>query len=184
MARPSKLTDKQWSEIEKRVVAGEKVRPIAREYGVSEGAIRARVTTQAKEIKDVAHQIVETEKRFASLPVSAQISARNLAQDLLAISDHLASAAKYGAMTAHRLSGIANSQAELIDDANPMGSIETLKGIAALTKTANEASDIALNLINANKKQVERLNEQPEENAAMSLSDFYGEIAPKLKSIA
>ena len=112
-----------------------------------------------------------------SLPVAQQLAAINLADELKAISTHMAGAAKYGAMTAHRLSGIANAQVDLIDDAEPLKSIETLKGIAALTKTANEASDIALNLLSANKKHVERLNEPIEDKAAKSLSDFYGELA-------
>jgi hypothetical protein len=160
MPRPSKLTEKQWAEVEKRVVSGEKIRALAREYKVSEGAIRARVGTQAKEIKEVAHQMVAAEQRFKALSVSAQVSARNLANDLIAISDHLASAGKYGAMTAHRLSGIAHGKVEEIDDAYPLTeqSLESLKGIAVLTKMANASSEIGLNLLRANKEAVEGIN--------------------------
>ena len=152
MARPSKLTEKQWAEIQRRYLAGEKVRALAREFGVSEGAIRARVVAQCAEIKEVAHQIVATEERFNSLPVSAQISARTLADDLRAISSHLASAAKFGAMTAHRLSAIAHQQTEKIDD---MGEIEdnesAIKSVMVMTRGANDAAAIGLNLLAANK---------------------------------
>lgn len=162
MARPSKLTDKQWAEIERRHLKGEKIRALAREFGVSEGAIRARVSTQSAEIKEVAKQIVATEERFNALPVSAQVSARSLADDLKSISSHLASAAKYGAMTAHRLSGIAHGQIEQIDDAEPEKSMEALQRIGILTKMANSSSEIGLNLLNANKEMVKAgMNEEP-----------------------
>jgi hypothetical protein len=91
-----------------------------------------------------------------ALPISAQISAHNLADRLKSISAHLAGAADYGASTAHRLAGIANAQVAKIDDADPLGpeSLESLKGISALTKLANESSTIAINLLSANKEMV------------------------------
>lgn len=177
MARPSKLTEKQWAEIERRLLAGDKPASLAKEFGIDRAAITRRFSQQVRNVKEVANQIVSTDMALRALPVAQQLAAINLADELKAISTHMAGAAKYGAMTAHRLSGIANAQVDLIDDAEPLKSIETLKGIAALTKTANEASDIALNLLNANKKHVERLNEPTEEKAAKSLSDFYGELA-------
>lgn len=199
MGRKSSLTPDQWIEVERlHVVDGKSINWLAQKYGVNESSIRrkikpnkAELSNGHKPLRELALEKVKADsavrdiaEQIAELPYAKQQIVSDLARKLMNISDHLSSAAEYGAMTAHRLSGIANSQVELIDDADPMKSIETLKGIAALTKTANEASDIAINLINANKKQVERMNEQPEESAAMSLSDFYGEIAPKLKSVA
>jgi hypothetical protein len=160
MARKSPLTDKQWKEIERRLLAGEKGRRLAAEFGVSDTAIRKRFSLQTKLIKEVANQIVETEHAFKSLPISSQISARTLADELLAISTHLAGAAKYGAMTAHRLSGIANQQVDKIDESNPAGDPEVLQGIAALTKMANDSSVIGMNLLNANKETVKDLNNE------------------------
>jgi hypothetical protein len=48
-----------------------------------------------------------------------------------------------------------------IDDAKPLDqqSIDSLKGIAVLTRMANESSEIAVNLLNANKETVKKLNE-------------------------
>lgn len=164
--RPSKLTDKQWLEIERRAASGEAIRKLAREFGISESAIREKVSAQLKEIKAVANQIVEAEVRFKALPISAQITAQTMADELRAISYHLSGAAKFGAMTAHRLSGIANDQASKIDDAEPEKSLEALQRIGILTKMANSSAEIGLNLLRANKEAVDDLNKReiaPEE---------------------
>lgn len=74
---------------------------------------------------------------------------------------HLAGAAKYGASTAHRLSGIANAKVMEIDDAAPLtdASLLSLKGVAVLTKVANEASQIGVNLLAANKDMIKEANQ-------------------------
>ena len=48
----------------------------------------------------------------------------------------MVSAAEYGVATSHRLAQIANSQTEKIDEVNPEASIDTIRTIAALTRTA------------------------------------------------
>jgi hypothetical protein len=156
MGRKSSLTEKQWAEIERRLLDGEAGRALAKEFGVSESAIRKRFGAQVKKIKDVANQLVATESAFKSLPIGAQISARTLADRLISISEHLAGAAEYGAATAHRLSGIAHNKVSEIDDAAPLNeeSLESLRGISVLTKMANESSTIGLNLLSANKEMV------------------------------
>lgn len=154
MARPSKLTDKQWIEVTDRVARGESMRALSREFDVSEAAIRQRVSTHAKLIKDVANQMVSAEVAFKSLPVTSQIIAHNLADEMKQISMHLAGAAKYGAATAHRLNGIAHNQVELIDDAKPEKSTEALQRIAILTKIANGSAEIGLKLLAANKEDL------------------------------
>lgn len=153
MGRKSSLTEKQWSEIERRLVAGESGRALAKEFGISEAAIRKRCGAQAKQIKDVANQLVAAETAFSALPISAQISARTLADELKEISMHLAGAARYGAATAHRLSGIAHAKVAEIDDAKPMDdeSRVALSDIAALTKMANGAAEIGMELLKATK---------------------------------
>lgn len=156
MASP--LTPKQWEAIRKRFLAGEKARPLGREFGVSETAIRKRFGVQTKEIKKVANQLVAAEEAFLSLSISSQISARTLADELRAVSIHLAGAGKFGAMTSHRLSGIANKQVDMIDDVNPMASRDVLEGIAVLTKMANDSSVIGCNLLKANKEAIDTMN--------------------------
>jgi hypothetical protein len=176
MGRRSSLTEKQWAEIEKRLLEGEAGRVLAREFGISEAAIRKRFGSHVKKVKDVANQIVATDRAFKALPIGAQISARTLADRLISISEHLAGAAEYGAATAHRLSGIANAQVSKIDDANPLNaeSIESLKGISALTKLANESSTIAVNLLAANKETVRDLNKPETSDPATLLKELVG----------
>ena len=162
MGRKSSLTDKQWAEIEKKLIAGESGRQLAKVYGISEAAIRKRFGSHVKQIKDVANQLVAAEAAFDSLPISAQISARTLANELREISLHLAGAARYGSATAHRLSGIAHGKVQEIDDSKPLdeASLESLKGIAVLTRMANDSSQIGLNLLAANKEAIKEMNKK------------------------
>lgn len=163
MGRKSKLTDKQWAEVDRRLLEGESPASIAKNFPVTPTAIRQRKTFTTDPVKAVANQIVSTERALAALPITSQITAQNLAAKLRAISDNLASAAHYGAQTAHRLNALANTEVQKVDDAQPLASVESLKGVAALTKLANDSASIALNLLAANKDTVQRLNEQAPE---------------------
>lgn len=162
MGRPSKLTDKQWAEIEAKLLEGESRRSLADKYGVSETAIRKRFGSHIEQIKTVANQVVAAERAMQELPVSSQVAAANYAAKLRALSDHLLGAATYGAATAHRLSGIAHAKVAEIDDAAPLDaeSMESMKSVAVLTKMANESATIGLNLLNANKDAVKDMNQQ------------------------
>jgi Helix-turn-helix domain of resolvase. len=169
MGRPSKLSDKQWEQIGKRLLAGEKPADLAREYGISKGLVSTRFSKRTETIKVVANQVVATERAMSLLNVSEQLAVRSLADDLKAISEHLAGAARFGAATAHRLSGIAHSKASEIDDASPLkdeDSVAALRGISALTKMANEASEIGVNLLRANKEHVDAVNTAAREAAS------------------
>jgi hypothetical protein len=161
MGRPSKLNDRQWSEIQQRLLKGEKAADLAREYGVSKTRISERFSERIGTVKAVANQLVAAESALRQLPVTEQLQALNLADELRAISAHLAGAAKYSAATSHRLSGIAHAKVQEIDDAAPLNeeSREALKDVAVLTKIANEAATIPLNLLNANKETVKELNQ-------------------------
>lgn len=160
MARPSKLTPDQWAEIDRKLAAGEGVRDLAKEYGISPASVSKRgVSKQTKQVQVVAKQLAEAQTALAELPVHQQYIAVSLAEKLRNISDNLAAAAQYGAQTAHRLSALANSEVAKVDDAEPLASVENLKGVAALTKLANESATIALNLLSANKETVQRIND-------------------------
>ena len=158
MGRTSKLSPDKWNEIQRRVLEGEKIRPLAREYGIAESAVREKISVQTSQIKTVAHQIVSTEKALAALPINAQINAQSLASKLRAISDNLANAAHYSAMNAHKLSKLANAQLANIEE-DPTEDWENLKGISVLTSMANEASKIPMGLLNANKEQMQKLED-------------------------
>lgn len=166
MGRNSKLTDKQWESIGKRLLNGESAASLAREFGVSKGAISQRFSKRTEKIKTVANQIVAADQALALLNVPEQIAALSLADDLKAISMHLAGAAKFGASTSHRLAGIANAQVEKIDDAEPEKSMEALQRIGVLTKLSNAASEIGVNLLRANKEAIDAITkgeDQPEQ---------------------
>ena len=160
MGRPSKLTEKQWTAIGERLLKGEKAADLAREFGVSKTRISERFSKSLETVKAVANQLVTAEAALRALPIAEQVSVLNYADDLRAVSAHLIGAAKYGSATAHRLAGIAHANVLKIDDAAPLDgdSMETLRGVAALTKLANDASQIGVNLLNANKEAVREMN--------------------------
>lgn len=168
MGRKSALTPEQWAEVERRhLVDGESVNSLAKEFGVNEATIRKKINPNRSEqeksgkpLRELALEKIDADKRvkdiseqIASLPISRQQIVTDLAQKLTNISGHLASAAEYGAATAHRLAGIAHNKVAEIDDAKPLNeeSLTSLKGIAVLTRMANDASEIGLNLLRANK---------------------------------
>jgi hypothetical protein len=170
MARPSKLSPAQWEEVARRVAEGEGARALAREFGVDEAAIRRRVSPQTPQVRSVAAQLAEAQTALAALPVPQQHLAVSLADKLRNISMSYASAAELGAKTAHRFHALANAEAQRVDDSAPLSpeSTEALKGIAVLTKLANDALVPASNLLAANKETVQKLNagDEDKEKAA------------------
>lgn len=151
MGRPSKLTPDQWAKLERRLNAGESAAALSREFDVSQGLISQKFSKASKEVKKTAEAIAESQNMLAALPVAQQYQAISLAEKLRNISANLASAAEYGAATAHRLQAIAHAQVQKIDDADPMNSQEQLQAISALTKIANDSAKLGTDLINANK---------------------------------
>ena len=141
MARPSKLSPDQWLEIARRHAEGEGASALAREFEVSPASISVRVTKNSKVILETAHKLVDAQSAMSALPVAQQYAAMNLADKLRSIGQSVAAAAELGAKTGHRLHALANSEVNKVDDANPLSaeSIETLKGVSALTRTANDA---------------------------------------------
>jgi ribosomal protein S11 len=151
--RPSKLSDAQWVEIQRRLALGEKATDLAREFKVSKTAISVRFSKRTETIKSVAQQVVSAEAALLALPVSEQKAAVSLIEELRTISTHMAGAARYGSATAHRLLAIANAKVQEIDDADPLNAegVQALKSIALVTKVANESAVIPTNLLSANK---------------------------------
>jgi hypothetical protein len=167
MGRPSKLSDAQWAEVARRLLAGEKPAALAREFRVSPSTISERFSERIGKVKTVASQIVTAERGLRELPVSDQLLAVSLADDLRAISTHMAGGAKFSAATFHRLSGMANGKVQEVDDAAPLDdtSRKALQDVAVLQKLANDAASVPLNLLAANKDKVNRLNETPDPGA-------------------
>lgn len=147
MGRKSKLTDKQWDDIEKRLLANESASDLAREYGVTEGAIRYKFSTKIVEIKEVTKQVFEAETRFNELPIATKITVRSLVDQMKIVSENMADSAIHGSMTSRRLARLANKEAAKIDEENPLADIDALKGIAALTEMSNKAAFIPMGLM-------------------------------------
>lgn len=152
MARPSKLTPDQWAQVDRRLMDGESASTLAREFGINPSQITRRVSQVTQNVRNVAKSLASAQNALAELPVAQQYAAVSLAEKLRAISHSLASAAELGAKTAHRLHSLANSEVNKVDDADPLASIESLKGVGILTKLANDSSQIAVNLLSANKE--------------------------------
>lgn len=163
MARPSKLTPEQWADIDRRMNAGEKAADLAREYGVNSSQITRRVTQVSQKLQNAAQTVAIAQTVMsdvlAEFPAAEQYKVLSMADKLRSISNNLASAAELGAKTAHRLHALANSEVAKVDDADPLQSMEALKGVAALAKLGNESAAIALNLLAANKETVQKIND-------------------------
>lgn len=178
MGRRSSLTPDQWLEIERRhVVDGESINSLAAEFNVNESSVRRKIKPNKAEspngenpLRVIAIKKVQADtevkriaEQIAELPFAKQQIVSDLTRKLSNISEHLGSAAEYSAATAHRLAGIAHAQAELVDDANPQAekSAAALSNIAGLTKMANAASEIGINLLRANKEAIDELSRKP-----------------------
>ena len=160
MSRPPALTPAQQAEVRRRLAEGEGVRALAREFGVGDATIR-RLSAHSAQVRNVAETLAAAHVALAALPVAQQHDAIALADKLRSISDNLAAAAMHGAATAHRLNALANAEVSKVDDAEPLKSLEALRGVGVLSKLANESASVALNLLAANKPTVERLNTPP-----------------------
>ena len=151
MARPSKLTPDQWQELERKHLSGAGVSALAKEYGISPASVSVRVSKVSETIRNAAQKLADAQTTLAALPVAQQYTAVSLAEKMRSISNSLASAAELGAKTAHRLHALANAEVNKVDDAAPFDNVETLKGVSALTKLANDSSALALGLMSGNK---------------------------------
>lgn len=188
MGRKSALTPEQWVEVERRhLVDGQSVNSLAKEFGVNEGTIRKRLNPNKSELQNVAKPLqvlasekVEAEKKLreisekvAEFPIARQNTFNSLVTKLANISTHMASGAEYSAATFHRLSALAHQESAKVDDVNPLGDPETLRGIAALQSLANEAAKTPINLLAANKEEVARVNRGDADKKPLTLSDLY-----------
>ena len=170
MARTSKLTEAQWHDIEKRMLAGEKAAVLAKEYGIDRAQITRKITPSVRNVKTVANQLLNAETALKQLPITQQIATLSLVDELRAISTNLASAGKYGAINANRLSGLANAQLNTVDEEDIESSGVALKMVSILTDMANESSKVPLGLLNANKDQMQRIT-NPQNSDLREMTD-------------
>lgn len=153
MGRKSALTEKQWSDIERRMLDGASVRGLATEYGIAESAIRKKLSARTKDVKTVANQLATAEVAFSKLPISAQISARSMTDRLKGMMMSLTSAGESAAGVAQYATHLANVTIQKVDESDPFSetSVQAIKGANALMAMANVAAEIPMGLIRAAK---------------------------------
>lgn len=149
MGRPSKLTDAQKADIQKRLASGETQRAIAKEFGVSNGTVAALFVGRSTTIKTLANTIATVESQVELLSISEQVIVRSMADQIKAMQIDYTRGASTGLQTAAKLHEIAKRKVEKLDPS--MVETEDLRVVAALTDTANKAAAMGTNLLNANK---------------------------------
>lgn len=174
MGRKSAFTPEQWAIIERRhIVDGVTIYALAKEYGVNESSIRRKIGAKINaeesvkdELRDLAARKARLDadsekigREIEALPVVRQMIVNDLARKLNSVSNHVASSAEYMAATSHRLSGIANSLMDKVDDVEPEKSVEVLQKAAVLIRLSNDAAHIPLNLLKANQSTIDAMNE-------------------------
>ncbi len=170
LGRPSPLTHQQWEEIHQRLMAGDTYRGLAREYNVSDRAIRKRFPTEPALIRSIASQVIKAETmeqkaelfdKLKKVDASSLKSAWELLPVLQEITCNLANGARSGAQTFRHMSGVANEIAhDIYVDMDPETAGQRAKQVMVYTQIANEAAKSGLQLIASNKATVEKsLNE-------------------------
>ena len=151
MARPSKLTEKQWAEIGRRLTKGEKVRSLAKEFGVSHTIISDRFSDRLETIKTLAKKVVraqqemdETEKAIKSLPVSDQWSVMSLADDLKAIASNMAAGSRIASENYQILQA---KQRKALDDLSDDPTQEELRVVKDLSEICNLTAKVPVALM-------------------------------------
>jgi DNA-binding XRE family transcriptional regulator len=158
-------------EIERRVASGESLSALAREYGISRGAIRNEVSASVEKIKDVAEQIVKTEQALSALPISARVSAIDLSQKLMVISTNLATAAELNSGTAIKMAQAANIKMQAVDEVEPEKHADAISMAISLVKGSNDAARMPIELLAAN----QGAHSPSSDYQVRTLADFYND---------
>ena len=159
-----KLSPTQWETIRVQYIEnGVSGRQLARQFGVSETAIRKRYGSQAKAIKAVVNQCIDAENALYQLNESSQLSAHKMINTLRAISSNLGHAALDNSLTAKRLAALAHRQTRHLDPLQTLDydskEMAIVKSTAVLVDAGNKAAQLGLALIKLNKA-----NQQPTED--------------------
>lgn len=134
----TKLTRDQWNDIERRLLEGERGFALAKEYGVSEGTIRYRFPKKREELDNAVDAVIQARTAVAKLPKSLQLRVANLADVKMQIIDMQSRSALLAAQTAYKMTQIANTQADKIDEHAP--DLDTARVVHGFLETAKVAS--------------------------------------------
>lgn len=151
MARPSKLTEKQWAEIGRRLAKGEKVRNLAKEFGVGPATVSERFSERLETIKTLAKKVVrtqqemdETEAAIKRLPISEQCSVMSLADDMKAIAYNMTAGSKIAAENYQILQA---RQRKALNDLSDDPTQEELRVVKDLSEICNLTAKVPVALM-------------------------------------
>ena len=161
MGRKSSLTPKQWQEVVKLLLPphNKSARSLAKQFGTSEASIRRMFPSRRKDVKEVANQIIKAEDDFRNLPITSQIDALQLVDDIKRMRENIQSAGNDTALVSKMFAKAARDATSKImfkamdDDGetvNPERLADCTEEIAAVMKStlvSNEASKISLKLM-------------------------------------
>jgi hypothetical protein len=112
-------------------------------------------------VQEVGTALARAELALAELPVTAQVSARSLADQLKGLSEGLVRTAAINGKTAERLASLASKHVaglEIPDDLHELGDKDRqmvkdrLSLTASLVETGNRATSLGVSLMNANRE--------------------------------
>lgn len=152
MARPSKLTEKQWDEVVRRNLAGESISKLAAEFGVARSAMSEKISDRTNKIKAVANQMVAAEREFKAMPVSDRAHVITVRDRLSVLMDVYLQTAETAARNAMHMHNLAAEQKQYIDDASPHGSKASRGAVTSfmsLTMAGNAAMVIPSTILKA-----------------------------------
>jgi len=167
MARKTKLTDKEWQVIGNRMAAGESVRALSREFGVPESTIRTRLSAQSKTVANLVNTMVSAEVAIKQLPISAQVSAHNLAAQLRSISMSLTSGAAKGAMLYDHFQTVAIARSKKVSADGELDE-DAVKQVAGLMRVANIGAEVPMQMVKITKELAEAGIDEKDANAPIS----------------
>lgn len=149
----AKLNRQQWADIERRLLEGESGLSLSKEYGISEGTIRYKFPKKREDMEKAVNATVEARLAVAKLPPSLRLQVEPLADVRMRIIDMQSRSALLAAQTAYKMTQIANTQAEKIDEHKP--DLELARVVHGFIETANKAAYQPVELIKASKAQAD-----------------------------
>ncbi len=149
--RPSKLSEREKSEILRRLALGAKPSDLRKEYRLSETTFRRNFSADSSKVREIGTALAHAELALAELPISAQVSARSLADQLKDLGQSLVTTATLNGRTAEIMAGRAAKAAGDLGD-NP--TLEDLRVPGAYIEISNKASSLGSSIIASQKEQL------------------------------
>lgn len=157
MARPSKLTEKQWDEVIRRHLAGESISKLAAEFSIARSAMSEKISDRSNRIKTVANQMVTAERAMKELPVTDRVHVETVRSRLSILEDVYLQTADIAARNSRYMHNLAGEQKQYVDDAQPLASKSSRGAVDAfikLTNAGNAAMVIPSTLLKASQERL------------------------------